>query len=704
MIIILILLSAATTIVTSASREYNTSNNRKGNSDDININNTGSKTKKTIYRIFQTIPHEPSTTLSSDELINMERIIRSTQAMIFAPSSSSNNDGHDDDIELVLDIYTPSERREYLVQHGNSCHPSHGEVNDGSGINDVLKNVEDGKGLEWYDVLSRYDSLMSAAATFSSNTAANNNNNNNVLEQTAIELFKYCILYNGDGNAYWKYDEQLLVPYRDIIQKFDVNYAVKTQQDHQKLMMHHNNNNIDNDGNMHDSFLSISPYNPAKYEISSMIRVLLETSNEVLVSNPLLLSSELYRLIIDKKENVQAAKMGIDNVESNDVIEKNDDNVATTWTLLYNSCIPLADLGVLSSSSAASSSGVNTHSDGEESFISKDGNFATDYSFEAALEGLGSTNIHRRMTAQHCPRSMGGYCCLTFLSDEKKGTVTQGVTSGDSYNIQLLPVMALHHPLGGQTPSQGGERHSKEQKMPYKLQKTATGGKNLKLGGVPESDLPYISTVSLVRNNTKDVHYQSTDSKKALKFPTHPVDMPNFFDILFENDCLPYSRQCHHCLKDVSNEAPLSTTTTDGEETLVLATENACSVCHLECPCYCDVLCKVRPPPKPVTRIYSVKPPAYRKEPNRLVPKIIHQTWFEPVTSEKYPNMSRLIESWKKSGWEYYFYDDDTAGEFLGSHFPPEILEAYESITPGKSGVYYVSVEPMYVFSEVITS
>ena len=49
--------------------------------------------------------------------------------------------------------------------------------------------------------------------------------------------------------------------------------------------------------------------------------------------------------------------------------------------------------------------------------------------------------------------------------------------------------------------------------------------------------------------------------------------------------------------------------------------------------------------------------------------------------------MSRLIESWKKSGWEYYFYDDDTAGEFLSTHFPPEIREAYESITPGE---YYL--------------
>lgn len=45
--------------------------------------------------------------------------------------------------------------------------------------------------------------------------------------------------------------------------------------------------------------------------------------------------------------------------------------------------------------------------------------------------------------------------------------------------------------------------------------------------------------------------------------------------------------------------------------------------------------------------------------------------------------MSRLIESWKRSGWQYYFWDDDSAAEFLSLHFPPEIREAYDSILPG---------------------
>jgi hypothetical protein len=45
--------------------------------------------------------------------------------------------------------------------------------------------------------------------------------------------------------------------------------------------------------------------------------------------------------------------------------------------------------------------------------------------------------------------------------------------------------------------------------------------------------------------------------------------------------------------------------------------------------------------------------------------------------------MSRLIESWKRSGWEYHFWDDNSAAEFLSLHFPPEVREAYESIIPG---------------------
>jgi len=61
----------------------------------------------------------------------------------------------------------------------------------------------------------------------------------------------------------------------------------------------------------------------------------------------------------------------------------------------------------------------------------------------------------------------------------------------------------------------------------------------------------------------------------------------------------------------------------------------------------------------------------------------VHQTWFEPLSRESYPNMSRLVESFRMSGWEYKFYTDDEAGNFLSTHFPAEVREAYDTLRPG---------------------
>jgi Glycosyltransferase sugar-binding region containing DXD motif len=108
-----------------------------------------------------------------------------------------------------------------------------------------------------------------------------------------------------------------------------------------------------------------------------------------------------------------------------------------------------------------------------------------------------------------------------------------------------------------------------------------------------------------------------------------------------------------------------------------------CTICGDKCPCYCNALCQVRPPSKRIAAEWIVSPPRYRKNPERLIPRLIHQTWFEVVSPEKYPNMSRLIESFRKSGWEYEFYDDDRAAKFLSAHFPSAVREAYDSLIPG---------------------
>jgi len=694
--------------------ETNNNNDKRGAGTATNsrgmgggMNNNG----KTPFRVFQTLPREP-TDMSHEELETMYRTLRTTQAMIFAPSSSTVEDSgggkektKGGEAELALDIYAPSERREYLVRRGNYCHPRRGgsavggpgqagsgnEREGGDELDLPATDVEeeDTDSLQWYDVLSRYDSLMSATSASSSSssssdvaitTATNNNSNKNnlppaassALERAAIELFKFCVLYNGDGHAYWGWDEVLLVPFRDVVGA-DVNYGVVATGDgstpsssstssaadfnsgHVDISsngdldgMSNSETDVDrrrrlssadaNEGHyVHESFLAISPYAPATSELSSMIRLLLETSDDVLASNPLLLPREFHRLIVANQEEA--------NNNNGDVGETGKDSSTSsgaTWTMLRNKCIPLGDSNPPPSSVLAM------------------GVYATD-------------TLARRMVSR-CPLSEGGYCCLAFMPDNTKAPSGKEECGRDI----TLPVMALRNPVGGSTSGVESDSHAAKKMMPYALvhgntivsKKPSPVGPSI--GGVAEVDLAYIASVRLVTNNTSGVCRPG----EATKFPSHPADAPNFFDMLFMNDCLPYRKECHRCLKKEENEKP-----EPGEP--ALTTRNACSKCRLECPCYCDVLCKVRPPPKPITRTYSVRPPQYRKEPERLVPKIIHQTWFEPVTKDKYPNMSRLIESWKKSGWEYYFYDDDTAGDFLGTHFPPEIKEAYESITPG---------------------
>mmetsp|Transcript_77505 Transcript_77505/g.116500 ORF Transcript_77505/g.116500 Transcript_77505/m.116500 type:complete len:750 (-) Transcript_77505:356-2605(-) len=170
---------------------------------------------------------------------------------------------------------------------------------------------------------------------------------------------------------------------------------------------------------------------------------------------------------------------------------------------------------------------------------------------------------------------------------------------------------------------------------------------NAEAGHYEEEDLPFISTIS----------------EQIRPRPVDPVISPNFFEILLQNDCLPSDKQCSDCLRDKKGAK--------------------CKKCATVCPCYCKTLCHVPVEEKFISKELTVRPPLYARDPSRLIPRIVHQTWFEDVTPEKYPNMSRLIESFKQSGWEYKFYTDDEAGNFLSTHFPPEIRQAYDALRPG---------------------
>jgi hypothetical protein len=186
---------------------------------------------------------------------------------------------------------------------------------------------------------------------------------------------------------------------------------------------------------------------------------------------------------------------------------------------------------------------------------------------------------------------------------------------------------------------------------------------------LPYQVLPAISDLPLPLNPSgghyeeEEVPFIATVREKVNPRPKEPLVTPNFFETLMKNNCLPSNLVCSNCLRNK-----------EGAD---------CNKCRKECPCYCKTLCHVTVEEKFVAKEVTIVPPLYSRDPSRLVPRIVHQTWFEEVTKEKYPNQSRLIESFKQSGWEYKFYTDEVARDFLNTHLPREVLEAYDALRPG---------------------
>ena len=65
------------------------------------------------------------------------------------------------------------------------------------------------------------------------------------------------------------------------------------------------------------------------------------------------------------------------------------------------------------------------------------------------------------------------------------------------------------------------------------------------------------------------------------------------------------------------------------------------------------------------------------------IPKLIHQTWFEDVTLDRYPQLARLQNSWKNTGWKYQLYTDETARAYILDHFPSRFVDAFDALIPG---------------------
>jgi hypothetical protein len=71
------------------------------------------------------------------------------------------------------------------------------------------------------------------------------------------------------------------------------------------------------------------------------------------------------------------------------------------------------------------------------------------------------------------------------------------------------------------------------------------------------------------------------------------------------------------------------------------------------------------------------------KDAAKRIPRIIHQTWFEDLSSDRYPELVRLQNSWKRSNWEYRFYTDEAARNFIVENFPSRFADAFDALIPG---------------------
>lgn len=80
---------------------------------------------------------------------------------------------------------------------------------------------------------------------------------------------------------------------------------------------------------------------------------------------------------------------------------------------------------------------------------------------------------------------------------------------------------------------------------------------------------------------------------------------------------------------------------------------------------------KVRGAPSPATTT------------SKAIPPIIHQTWFEDITFDRYPQLARIQASWRNSGWDFRFYTDESARKYIIDNYPFHFLEAFDALIHG---------------------
>ena len=100
--------------------------------------------------------------------------------------------------------------------------------------------------------------------------------------------------------------------------------------------------------------------------------------------------------------------------------------------------------------------------------------------------------------------------------------------------------------------------------------------------------------------------------------------------------------------------------------------------------CYSKNQCDRVPNSKKKVQVtVSIHRQAEQSYTKQLIPRIVHQTSRDEITTKSYPELARIQNSWRNSGYEFRFYNDTTAREYIAKNFPHRFLAAFDSLIPG---------------------
>ncbi len=189
-----------------------------------------------------------------------------------------------------------------------------------------------------------------------------------------------------------------------------------------------------------------------------------------------------------------------------------------------------------------------------------------------------TTTIPATTTLRHCPTS-AGYCCEIL---DPSSTYVLLLSRQSLMPNQVLPIESALP-------------------VPYRVHVDASSSstKSGSEGGGGDGGLAFLATV----HEVPDSPLLSSTTKG------NSESTPNVYEILSGQRALPNqvpNRQvCMDCLREKK--------------------ASDCNICREKCGIFCEKICEVEVKEKPVKRVVTVSAPRYRKDPERFIPRIVHQ-------------------------------------------------------------------------------